>query len=61
LHKSEQTHLGVVVAVVSQWSDVPLTVFGEGTARVYKALHANGYNNTKMRLLALVQGGGITA
>jgi hypothetical protein len=47
--------------VVSQWSDVPLTVFGEGTARVYKALHANGYNNTKMRLLALVQGGGITA
>ena len=54
--------LGITSAdVVSQWSDVPLTVFGESTARVYKALHANGSNNTKMRLLALVQGGGITA
>lgn len=46
--------------VVSQYSDVPLTVYGESTARSYRALHANGPANTGMRLLTLQQGGGIS-
>lgn len=46
--------------VVSQFTDVPLTVYGETTGRVYKALHANGTANTGMRILVLQQGGGIS-
>lgn len=46
--------------VVSQYTDVPLTVYGESAPRVYKALHANGPSNTGMRLLILQQGGGIS-
>lgn len=46
--------------VVSQYSDVPLTVYGESSARTYKALQANGQSNTGMRLLVLLQGGGIS-
>ena len=45
--------------VVSQHSEIPLTVYGEGTERVYKAMTANGPNNTKMRVLVLKSGGGI--
>lgn len=45
--------------VISQWSDVPLTVYGESAARKYKAMLANGGNNTKMRYLQLSVGGGI--
>jgi hypothetical protein len=53
--------IGITSAdVVSQYSDVPLTVYGEGTPRSYKALHANGVNNTGMRILVLQQGGGIS-
>lgn len=43
--------------VVSQFSDVPLTVYGEASPRIYKAMNANGPNNSGMRLLALVAGG----
>jgi hypothetical protein len=39
--------------VVSQFSDVPLTVYGQSTPRIYKALHANGLNNTGMRVLVI--------
>lgn len=46
--------------VVSQQSDVPLTVYGETTPRVYKAMQANGPDNTGMRVLVLKDGGGIT-
>ncbi len=46
--------------VISQWSDVSVTVYGESTPRIYKAMHANGTNNTAMRLLVLVHGGGIS-
>lgn len=45
--------------VVSQYSDVELTVYGELTPRVYHALQSNKSNNTGMRLLVLQSGGGI--
>lgn len=43
--------------VVSQFSDVPLTVYGESTPRTYKAMNANDVNNSGMRILTLVAGG----
>ena len=43
--------------VISQFSDVPLTVYGEATPRTYKALNANDVNNSGMRILTLVAGG----
>jgi hypothetical protein len=46
--------------VVSQWADVPVTVYGEASSRVYKAMLANGANNTKMRILMISSGGGIS-
>lgn len=46
--------------VISQWSDVPVTVYGEAQARTYKAMLANGANNTNMRILVLSAGGGIS-
>jgi len=53
--------IGITSAdVVSQYSDVPLTVYGETDPRSYKALHANGTGNTGMRILILQQGGGIS-
>lgn len=53
--------IGITSAdVVSQFSDVPLTVYGESTPRSYKAMQANGDNNTGMRVLVLQQGGGIS-
>jgi hypothetical protein len=45
--------------VVGQYSDVPITVYGEATARTYKALLANAKNNTGMRILFLIKGAGI--
>lgn len=53
--------IGITSAdVVSQFTDVPLTVYGESSARTYKALHANSSSNTGMRILVLQQGGGIS-
>lgn len=46
--------------VIAQYAKVPLTVYGEGSARTYQAMMANGANNTKMRVLFLTQGGGIS-
>ena len=45
--------------VIAEESEIPVTVYGESTPRIYRALKANGANNTKMRLLFLVQGGGV--
>lgn len=45
--------------VVAEWTDVPITVFGESASRTYKAMTANGNYNTNMRVLVLEQGGGI--
>lgn len=44
--------------VVSEYTNVPLTVYGEGTARIYKAMRASAENSTGMRLLFLTNGGG---
>lgn len=53
--------IGITSAdVVSQFSDVPLTVYGEGAARSYKAMHANSPSNTGMRVIVLQAGGGIS-
>lgn len=53
--------IGITSAdVVSQFSDVPLTVYEELTPRVYKAMHSNTGSNTGMRVLVLKDGGGIT-
>jgi hypothetical protein len=46
--------------VVSEGTNVPITVYGEGTPRIYKAMPSNGPNNTGMRMLVLVSGGGIS-
>lgn len=45
--------------VISQWSETELTVYGEGSPRKYKAMNANHKNNKGMRILMLVEGGGI--
>lgn len=45
--------------VVAEWTAVPLTVFGESTARTYWAMTANGPYGTNMRVLVLESGGGI--
>lgn len=47
--------------VVSENTDVPLTVYGEATPRKYVSLLANGANNTGMRIIAIKEGGGISA
>jgi len=46
--------------VVSQGTEVPLQVYGEAQPRKYLAMNANGGNNSGMRLLLLVDGGGIS-
>lgn len=46
--------------VVSEGTVVPVQVYGETNPRKYLALNANGPNNTGMRLLALIDGGGVT-
>lgn len=45
--------------VIGEGTEVSVTVYGESTPRVYRALKANGANNTGMRLLMLVEGGGV--
>lgn len=45
--------------VVSMGADVPVQVYGEGAPRIYRAMHANGPDNTGMRILMLRSGGGV--
>lgn len=45
--------------VVGQYADVPITVYGEAAPRIYKALLANGKDNTGMRILVLTKGAGV--
>lgn len=47
--------------VVSQNTEVPLTLYGEAVPRNYVAIHANEKNSNGMRIVALTKGGGITA
>lgn len=52
--------IGITSAdVVSQDINVPINVYGESSSRIYKAMHSTGVNNVGMRVLALVEGGGI--
>lgn len=46
--------------VVAQGTIVPVTVYGEAQPRKYAAMCANGPNNTGMRILMLVEGGGVS-
>lgn len=45
--------------VISQFSDIDVTVYGEGTPRTYTAMNANQQFNTGMRLMMLTANGGI--
>lgn len=45
--------------VVSAYTDVNITAYGEGTPRTYAAMQANAPYNTGMRILMLKQGGTI--
>jgi hypothetical protein len=47
--------------VVADYTNVPLTVYGEAQPRMYKAMRSMAGNSTGMRLLVLVQGGGAVA
>lgn len=47
--------------VISENTDVPLTVYKEAAPRIYVSLLANGANNTGMRIVALKSGGGIAS
>ena len=46
--------------VISQNAEVSFKPYGESTDRTYKALQANGVNNTGMRILFMKEGPGIT-
>jgi len=45
--------------VIGEEAMIPVRIYGEASDRIYRAMKANGPNNTKMRLLVLVEGGGI--
>lgn len=46
--------------VVSQNTEIPLTLYNESTPRNYAAVHSNMENSNGMRIVALVKGGGIS-
>lgn len=46
--------------VISQYSNVAVSVYGEDDSRQYKAMQANMTNNTGMRILILVMGPGFS-
>lgn len=45
--------------VISQAAQVPIRPYGEAVDRIYRAMNANGINNSGMRLLMLESGGGV--
>lgn len=45
--------------VIGEGTDIPVRIYGEGSDRKYRAMKANGANNTGMRLLVLIEGGGV--
>lgn len=59
-YTQEMDLLGYTSAdVVSQFTAVPVTVYGESSARNYQALFANFANDTNLRILMLNTGGGL--
>lgn len=60
MYKHEVDMLAYTSAdVISQWSETDVTVYGEAQQRTYKAMSANGPNNTGCRILILIENGGI--
>ena len=47
--------------VVQQNTEIPLTLYNEPTPRKYISMHSNIENGNGMRIVALLEGGGITA
>lgn len=47
--------------VIGEGSEVSVTLYGEDVPRVYRALKATGPNNTLVRLMCLVENGGVPA
>jgi len=47
--------------VIADESEIAIRPYGETTDRIYRAMKANGNDNTGMRLMMLISGGGITA
>lgn len=47
--------------VIGEGSEVSVTLYGEDLPRVYRALKATGPNNTLVRLMCLVENGGVPA
>lgn len=47
--------------VIGEGSEVSVTLYGEALPRVYRALKATGPDNTLVRILALVENGGVPA
>lgn len=59
-YTQEMDLLGYTSAdVVSQFTAVPVTVYGETSARTYQSLYANAINDSNLRILFLSHGGGI--
>lgn len=59
-YTQEMDLLGYTSAdVVSQFTAVPVTVYGEQAARTYQSLFANAINDTNLRILFLQTGGGM--
>jgi hypothetical protein len=62
IYPHEMDMVAIVSAdVTSQFSDIPVTQYGEPEPRVFKALKANFANNRGARLLMLSKGAGIGA
>lgn len=60
LYREEVDMLAYTSAdVISQYSSVDVTLYGEASARTYSAMNANGADNTGMRILLLTANGGI--
>lgn len=47
--------------VIGPDSEIALKMYNESEDRVYRAMQSNGPDNTKMRIMMLVEGGGISA
>lgn len=47
--------------IIGETSEVPVKLYGETANRVYRAMKSNGANSSGMRLLTLVDGGGVPA
>ena len=47
--------------VIGEGSDISVTLYGEDTPRVYRAMKASGPDNTKVRIMALIENGGVPA